>query len=219
MGKKYKDKILARDGVVVFRPDSGDPIEVNMKLFDILWNIFGGTYNDKGFRVLDEHVRLIQGDGITFDMENSTINKILSMAKANNIAADNWVFGSGGGLLQKWDRDTQKFAIKASFGIRRIEGAHGCAMRELDLVKTPVTSKSKTSKSGKLKLHPSAGTFSTISSTEMPKEQFAGYIDALELVFENGEIIRTQTFDEIREIANEYLQIELEKKRYAYENA
>ena len=84
------------------------------------------------------------------------------------------------------------------------------------MVKTPVTSKSKTSKSGKLKLHPSAGTFSTISSTEMPKEQFAGYIDALELVFENGEIIRTQTFDEIREIADGYLQVELNKKSYAY---
>jgi nicotinamide phosphoribosyltransferase len=212
MGKKFKEKILARDGVVVFRPDSGDPIEVNMKLFDILWNIFGGTYNDKGYKVLDSHVRLIQGDGITFDMEDSTINRILSMAKANNIAADNWVFGSGGGLLQKWDRDTQQFAIKASFGIRKIEGSHGYILEELDLVKTPVTSKSKRSKSGKLKLHPSAGSFSTISSIDNTKAQFEGYIDALETVFENGEIKRFQSFEEIREIASEYLKIEMEKE-------
>jgi len=211
MGTKFKEKILARNGVVVFRPDSGDPVEVNMKLFDTLWNIFGGTYNDKGYRVLDPHVRLIQGDGIVFDMKNSTINKMLSMAKANNIAADNWVFGSGGGLLQKWDRDTQKFAIKASFGIRKIEGSHGYALKELDLVKTPVTSKGKTSKSGKLKLHPHNGGFTTISSADNTKEQFAGYIDALETVFENGEIKRFQTFDEIRKIAGEFLEIEMNK--------
>ena len=216
MSKKHREAILAREGVVVFRPDSGDPIEVNMKLFDILWNTFGGTYNDKGFRVLDEHVRLIQGDGIVFDLEESSINKILSMAKANQIAADNWVFGSGGGLLQKWDRDTQKFAIKASFGIRKIEGSHGYVLRELDLVKTPVTSKSKRSKSGRLKLHPMNDSFTTISSADTPKELFSSYVDALELVFENGEIKREQTFDEIREIANSYLEVETEKKSYAY---
>jgi nicotinamide phosphoribosyltransferase len=218
MGKKFKDKILARDGVVVFRPDSGDPVEVNMKLFDILWNTFGGIYNDKGFRVLDPHVRLIQGDGITFDLEDSTINKILSIAKANNIAADNWVFGSGGGLLQKWDRDTQKFAIKASFGIRRIDGSHGYKLIELDLVKTPVTSESKRSKAGKLKLHPTQDSFSTISSADTPKELFAGYVDVLETVFENGEITRTQTFDEIREIANQCLEVEM-INLYENENA
>ena len=219
MGTKFKDKILARDGVVVFRPDSGDPVEVNMKLFDILWNTFGGTYNDKGYRVLDPHVKLIQGDGIVFDMEDSTINKILTTAKANNIASSNWVFGSGGGLLQKWDRDTQKFAIKASFGVRKIEGSHGYVLKELDLVKTPVTSTSKRSKAGKLKLHPSAGTFTTISSAEHTDAQFNGYVDALETVFENGKITRIQTFEEIREIANEYLQIELEKKSYVYAKA
>lgn len=214
MGEKFKDKILAREGTVVFRPDSGDPVDVNIKLFGILWNIFGGTYNEKGYKLLNSHVRLIQGDGIVFDMKDSTINKILSMAKANNIAADNWVFGSGGGLLQKWDRDTQKFAIKASYGVRRIEGSHGSALVELDLVKTPVTSKGKTSKSGLLKLHPHMNGFSTISSAENTKEQFSSYVDALEVVFEDGEIKRTQTFDEIRNIASQYLEVELGKKSY-----
>ena len=219
MGTKFKEKILERNGVVVFRPDSGDPVEVNMKLFDILWEIFGGTYNEKGYRLLNPHVRLIQGDGITFDLEDSTIKKILSIAKANKIAADNWVFGSGGGLLQKWDRDTQKFAIKASFGVRKIIGSHGYALQELDLVKTPVTSKGKTSKAGQLKLHPNMGGFTTISSADTPKEQFNSYIDAMDVVFEDGEIKRTQTFDEIRKLANEYLAVEMKKKTYAHENA
>jgi nicotinamide phosphoribosyltransferase len=215
MSTKYKDKILARNGVVVFRPDSGDPVEVNMKLFDILWNTFGGTYTKNGYRLLDKHVRLIQGDGIVFDMQDSTISKILTMAKANNIAADNWVFGSGGGLLQKWDRDTQKFAIKASYGVRKIEGSHGYVIQELDLVKTPVTSKGKTSKSGMLKLHPHTYGFTTISSADNTKIQFNSYVDALELVFENGEIKREQSFDEIRGIAENYLKIEM-KKETAY---
>ena len=197
----------------MFRPDSGDPVEVNMKLIDILWKRFGGSYTKNGYKLLDSHVRLIQGDGI----DNEMLEKILQTGTANGYSADNWVFGSGGGLLQKFDRDTQKFAIKASFGLRRIEGAHGSGIVEYNLVKTPVTSKSKRSKAGKLKLHPTINGFSTLSSKDLSKAQFDGYHDALEVVFENGEIKREQSFDEIRNIANEYLLIELGEKNYMYE--
>jgi nicotinamide phosphoribosyltransferase len=208
MGTKHKEKILAREGTVVFRPDSGEPVEVNMKLVDILWNVFGGTYNNKGYKVLNPHVRLIQGDGIDIDM----IEKILSTAKTNGYSAENWVFGSGGGLLQKFDRDTQKFAIKASYGTRRVEGSHGYITQEFDLVKTPATSKSKRSKAGILKLHKTDDGFMTISSVSETKAQFNSYVDELEIVFENGEIKRYQSFDEIREIANNQLENEFKKE-------
>lgn len=210
MGVKYKDKILSRNGVVVFRPDSGDPIEVNMKLIDSLWSIFGGSYTENGYKLLDPHVRLIQGDGIVFDKDESTIRQLLETAKAKGYCADNWVFGSGGGLLQKWDRDTFKFAIKASYGLRRTEKG----IEEYDLVKDPVTSKGKKSKAGRLKLHPTVGGFSTISSKGLTKIQFESYVDSLETVFENGEVKREQDVDEISNIANQYLEIEIGEKNY-----
>ena len=204
MGRKYKDKILERDGTVVFRPDSGDPVEVNMKLIDVLWGIFGGSYTKNGYKLLDSHVRLIQGDGIDNDM----IELILFTAKANGYSADNWVFGSGGGLLQKFDRDTLKFAIKASYGEKEIIGSHGKGVFKFPISKDPVTSKGKRSKGGKLILHKSSGRFSTISSEDQSDAMFNSYIDQLETVFENGEIKRLQTFEEVRNIANGYLQEE-----------
>jgi len=213
MSTAHKKAILARDGVIVFRPDSGDPVEVNMKLFDILWNTFGGTFTNNGYKLLDSHVRLIQGDGI----DNEMMEKILATAEANGYSADNWVFGSGGGLLQKFDRDTLKFAIKASYAEKYgdVIGAHGRNIERFAINKNPTTQSGKKSKGGMLKLHKTYDSFMTISSLDSP-ETFNGYIDSLELVFENGEIKREQTFDEIREIANRYLQLERKEIKYAY---
>src|SRR5690606_29645291 len=109
-GGVLKDKVMNRDGRLVVRPDSGDPVSVNMQLLEIMWDKFGGKINDKGYKVLDDHVRIIQGDGI----DRKMISTILDVAAENGYASENFVFGSGGALLQKWDRDTNKFAIKCS---------------------------------------------------------------------------------------------------------
>ena len=116
ISSKFKKEILARKGTVVFRPDSGDPIDVNIKLINILWNIFGneGSITTTGHKLLPLQVRLIQGDGIDL----KTLENILKTVTDLGFSAENWVFGSGGGLLQKFDRDTLKFAIKASYGER-----------------------------------------------------------------------------------------------------
>ena len=189
-----RSRILSRKGTFVIRPDSGDPLEVNSKLIDILWNTFGGTYTDKGYKVLDPHIRILQGDGIDYEM----IQQLLHLAESKKFSPDNWVYGSGGGLLQKFDRDTQKFAIKCSYAI--INGS------EVDVQKDPITSSSKKSKKGKLKLHQSGYHFSTISSATETEPMFNGYLDAMELVYENGELKREQSFDEIRDISNKYLE-------------
>ena len=109
-GTILKDEVMSRNGVLVIRPDSGDPIDVTIKCLNILGNKFGCTVNDKGYKVLDPHVRLIQGDGI--DMES--IGSILEVMKLENWSADNIAFGSGGALLQKMNRDTNSFAMKCS---------------------------------------------------------------------------------------------------------
>lgn len=191
-GDVLRDDVMSRNGTLVIRPDSGDPVEVNSKIIDILWNKFGGEYNRNHFRVLDNHVRIIQGDGIDLD----TIGNILQMYKNRGFSAENIAFGSGGGLLQKFDRDTNKFAIKCSFA--EIDGVG------VDVYKDPVTSKGKVSKKGRLKLHPQSGGFSTISSTNETPQQFNSYVDSMEVVFENGELKKSQSFDEIRKRTEEW---------------
>jgi nicotinamide phosphoribosyltransferase len=109
-GDKLKEKVLSRDGTLVIRPDSGDPVVTTQKVFEELWNAFGGTVNSKGFRVLDSHVRMIQGDGVDIN----SISEILDNFERNNISAENITFGSGGALLQKHNRDTFKFAFKCN---------------------------------------------------------------------------------------------------------
>lgn len=204
MGKEYKDRIMARSGKVVFRPDSGDPVEVNSRLIDILWNRFGGTYVN-GFKLLPAQVGLIQGDGIDAAM----IEKILQMAKAKGFSSDNWVFGSGGGLLQKFDRDTQKFAIKASYGERTFINQEDLTAqggpdigepvtKGFNIKKDPITAKDKGSKSGKMILHKSS-CYSTMTSND---RGYDSYTNDLDLVFENGEIKREQSFEDIRNLIN-----------------
>ncbi|MDX1284265.1 MAG: hypothetical protein R3182_04615, partial [Draconibacterium sp.] len=204
MSTEYRDLILSRDGVTVFRPDSGDPVEVNSKLIDMLWEIFGGTYTEDGYKVLVPQVRLIQGDGIDRDM----LNQIMKMLIAKRFSVDNIVFGSGGGLLQKFDRDTCKFAIKASYGTRMVNGK----LQKFEIKKDPITSKGKASKGGMLKLHRAGYGFMTMSSTDNCP-MFASYADSLEVVYENGEIKMEQSFDEVRKESEYWMDIELEKEK------
>ena len=151
-------------------------------------------FTGKKYKVLDPHVGLIQGDGIDLEM----VGKILSMAKEEGFSGDNLVFGSGGGLLQKHDRDTQQFAIKCSFAT--ING------KEIDVSKDPVTAPGKVSKAGRLKLFKTKSGFQTISSKEDPNgfwgnEGFDSLQDSLVTVFENGELTKEYTFDEVKENA------------------
>lgn len=187
-GNILREQVLNREGKLVIRPDSGDPVEVNRTLLHLLWERFGGSVNSKGYRVLDPHIGIIQGDGIDLEM----VERLLVMAKSEGFSADNLVFGSGGALLQKWNRDTLKFAIKCSMAV--IDGL------ETDVQKDPVTAPGKKSKTGKLKLVQSAHGFSTLSSREQP-EAWAKATDALVTVFENGEMKTEHSLERIRERA------------------
>lgn len=142
------------------------------------------------------------------------IDNILKMMLSIGFAAENITFGSGGGLLQKFDRDTQKFAIKACYGERQVGvidnrlavGKVSPKIEGFDIYKEPITQPDKNSKRGILKLIPHSDYgFSTISSSNIADAQFNSYVDALETVFENGEIVKEYTFDEIRERANKWL--------------
>jgi nicotinamide phosphoribosyltransferase len=183
-GGVLKELVLARDGVLVVRPDSGDPSTVVVKVLDILGERFGFTANAKGFKVLNPKVRVIQGDGIDF----KSLDGILSAITAAGWSADNIAFGSGGGLLQKLNRDTQRFAFKCS--------SVKVGDKEREVFKQPVTDNSKRSKAGRLKLVHLDGQqrsgFATVPGSDPRPDQ-------LEFVFRNGELLVDQTFAQIRE--------------------
>jgi len=190
-GDTFKDEILNRKGTLVIRPDSGDPVKTLLKVFDILFEKFGFTVNSKGYRMLPAQIRVIQGDGI----DHESIPMIYESLKSKGIAAANLVLGMGGALLQKVNRDTQKFALKCSYA--EVNG------KPVQVQKAPVEMNAegelvasfKTSKAGKLKLVQEDGVYKTVS------EEASSLPDQLETVFENGVITKDYTFEEIRERA------------------
>ena len=106
-----RDKIETRKGCLVIRPDSGDPASTVIRTLNNLGDKFGSKLNSKGYRMLPDYLRVIQGDGITYE----SLEHVLYEVAKSRWSTDNLVFGSGGGLLQKCDRDTQRFAMKCSY--------------------------------------------------------------------------------------------------------
>lgn len=189
---EIKEKIITHGntgGFVVIRPDSGDPLIVCRNLIEILGDKFGYTVNSKGFKVLN-YVRIIQGDGVN----ELTIHSILSAFMAFGWSADNIAFGMGGALLQICDRDTLKFAMKASAA--RVNGEWH------DVFKDPSTDSGKTSKKGKVTLWESGGEFQT--AVKCPTnwvDKGLGWTPALKKIFDNGKLITEYSFQEIRDRA------------------
>jgi nicotinamide phosphoribosyltransferase len=127
---ELKEDILARGvdqfgtGKVVFRPDSGDPVliicgdiyaregsPVYKGAVECLWDIFGGTINEQGYKTLNQKVGLIYGDSITPQRAEA----ILSGLAEKGFASDNIVFGIGSYTFQYNTRDTFGFAMKATY--------------------------------------------------------------------------------------------------------
>ena len=183
-GGVLKEAILARDGVLVIRPDSGHPPTVCCKLLDILGEKFGFSVNTKGYKVLHPKVRLIQGDGIDFQM----LDLILDAMMKVGWSADNIAFGSGGGLLQKLNRDTQKFAFKCS----SIDIEENGTIISRDVYKQPKTDSGKKSKAGRFKLViGDNGEHLTVPESDVRPDQLIA-------CFKNGELLVDQTFADIR---------------------
>ena len=178
-GEVLKEDILGRNGTLVVRPDSGEPREVVLKCTEILGEKIGYTTNEKGYKVLNPKIRIIQGDGVNYD----SIGEILGHLKKHGWSADNITFGMGGALLQKVHRDTQKFAFKCS--CVTING------QDRDVYKDPITDHDKKSKRGRLKLVKENRKYSTKSLHEDGN-------DILRTVFENGMILEEIDFDGVK---------------------
>jgi nicotinamide phosphoribosyltransferase len=189
-GEDLRQRVIDSGATVVIRPDSGDPVEVNRRLVEILGEKFGYTTNSKGFKVLN-NVRLIQGDGIN----ELTVRSILGAFMAMGWSADNIAFGMGGALLQIVDRDTQRFAMKCS--AMQMNGEW------VDVVKDPVTDPGKKSKAGRVSLYESGGEYeSGVTAPSRWTDRGIGWTDVLEEVYRDGKLVKEIDFATVRANSN-----------------
>jgi len=113
-----------KGGLMVLRPDSGDPVECILEALKSGEKTFGADVNKKGFKVV-KGISTIQGDGINYH----TVKAILDASKKEGFSAQNIAFGMGGGLLQRVNRDTMSFATKLSY-IIYADGTHRQVMKK-----------------------------------------------------------------------------------------
>jgi nicotinamide phosphoribosyltransferase len=199
--KPLKDIILARDGKLTCRPDSGDPVKIvcgdpkaeteaeRKGAIEILWDIFGGTVNEKGFKELDSHIGCIYGDAITIER----CSAICELLAAKGFASTNMVFGIGSFTFQYTTRDTLGFALKSTFAV--IDG------KEVQIFKDPVTDKAAFKKSQKGMVCIPIGCDSYVDGlNEEGRKRIEIEGDQLEDVFIDGKLLRDQSLQEIRAI-------------------
>ena len=198
--EELRADIEGRDGKLVFRPDSGDPVKIicgdpdapegspeNLGAMRILDQKFGSTVNNKGFRVLNPKVGLIYGDGMYYER----LVTILERLKSMGYASSNIVFGIGG-LLLNHSRDDLGFAIKAIYS-KLADGT------EMELQKDPITDKKKRSHKGRvclLKGDLESGAIEWLTKDQVSEEEEKQ--GALSTFFKDGGIMCEVTLDEVR---------------------
>lgn len=192
-----KNKIMARDGKLVIRPDSGDPVKIicgdpdadegtpeEKGTIQLLWETFGGIINSKGFKQLDPHIGVIYGDSITLERCRSICLKLM----AKGFASTNMVYGIGSYTYQYVTRDTFGFAMKATYG--EIDG-HG-----INIFKDPVTDDgTKRSAKGLLQV---TEDFKLLQEVSWEEEKQG----LLQTVFKDGNLIKQYSLGEIRNRLN-----------------
>ena len=181
----FKPELERRGGFMVYRPDSGDPIEAVLQALRAAEAAFGATKNSLGYRVV-RGVSVLQGDGIAL----TELQRILAAVLDAGFSAQSVAFGMGSGLLQKVNRDTMSFATKLSF-IRYADGS------ERDVMKKPKTDSEKISLPGILKVTRNGQGIPTI----YPAESAAGTgPNLLETVWDNGPVpgLVWDQYDQVR---------------------
>lgn len=190
-----KEQVLSRDGKVVIRPDSGDPVKIicgnpegktseeKKGVIELLWDIFGGKTNDKGYKELDSHIGAIYGDSITLERAN----EICKQLKAKGYASTNVVLGIGSFTYQYNTRDTFGFAMKATYGEVDGEGR--------EIYKDPITDDgTKKSAKGLLKITLEDGIYKLNDQVSWEEEKKG----ELREVFRDGALLIDEKLSDIR---------------------
>lgn len=196
--KPLKDRICQRDGKVVIRPDSGDPVKIicgdpdsnnlpaHKGAVEVLWDIFGGTVNEKGYKCLDPHIGLIYGDAITLERAR----EICAGLERKGFASTNIVLGIGSYTYQYVTRDTFGFALKSTHVT--IDG------KDVNIFKDPLTDVGSVKKSaiGRVAvLRGEDGEFYLKDGFSHDTEVIGDYLFP---IFENGKLLIEYKLSDIR---------------------
>lgn len=224
---ELKDEILARDGKIVVRPDSGSPADIlcgkgtgtlsglysqdeSLKdkpetkgVVELLWDIFGGTINEQGYKVLDPHIGAIYGDSIT----PARAKEICERLEAKGFASTNVVLGIGSYTYQHVTRDTHGFAMKATY-VEVEDFSDNCTsgmptIIGREIFKDPITDDgTKKSAKGLLHVHtPLSIDANYVLTDQVTWEQEKQ--GALETIFKDGKFTKEVTLSEIRDRVND----------------
>jgi nicotinamide phosphoribosyltransferase len=218
-----KEQIMSRDGKLVIRPDSGDPVDIlcgfpkneegllynseeNIKngasyylapmntpeekgVIELLWDVFGGTINEQGYKVLDPHIGAIYGDSITIDRANEICERL----EAKGFASTNVVLGIGSFTYQYNTRDTFGFAMKATYVEVEGEGR--------EIFKDPITDDgTKKSATGLLSVASNSEGLYLVDKCSWPGEN----VGLLQTIYKDGEFFNLTTLTEIRNLLKTY---------------
>ncbi|HEV2482640.1 MAG TPA: nicotinate phosphoribosyltransferase [Puia sp.] len=200
-----KDRILARNGKVVIRPDSGDPVKIIIGdeqasvgspqykgAIECMWETFGGTVTPKGYKLLDSHIGLIYGDSITTGRQLA----ILEGLQRKGFASYNVVLGIGSYTYEYVTRDTFGFAMKATYG--EVNGVGR------DIFKDPKTDDgTKKSAKGLMQVYRDPATGKLALKDQCSWEEEAQ--GELKPVFRDGKLLVDWTLAEIRQRVRENL--------------
>jgi nicotinamide phosphoribosyltransferase len=230
-----KEEILARDGKLVIRPDSGDPVDilcgkgiyqsddrlltneeidedVHIPTFkgviELLWDVFGGTVNEQGYKVLDPHIGAIYGDSITIDRAD----EICARLEAKGFASTNVVLGVGSFTYQYNTRDTFGFAMKATYVEVRHKAESGSpafAVEGREIFKDPITDDgTKKSATGLLCVEDLPdGTIGLYDRVSWATEDSG----ILQTIYRDGEFFNQITLSQIRETLSKQIGKTLQK--------
>ncbi|TDT45344.1 nicotinamide phosphoribosyltransferase [Maribacter spongiicola] len=201
---QLKEEVLSRDGKLVIRPDSGDPVDIicgetttlggntpkDKGVVELLWDIFGGTVNEQGFKVLDSHIGAIYGDSITTERAEAICQRLSD----KGFATTNVVLGIGSFTYQFNTRDTFGFAMKATSvvvnGVRR------------EIFKDPITDDGiKKSAKGLVKVELNDNEYVLVDQVT-PEQENTG---ELQVIYENGQFVHQVNLQEIRDRINKNL--------------
>lgn len=198
-----KSEIMSRDGKLVIRPDSGDPVKIvigdpesdnefaKKGLIESLWDTFGGTLNSKGYKELDSHIGAIYGDSITLDRAR----QISEGLKTKGFATTNIVYGIGSYTYQYNTRDTFGFAVKST--LVKINGD------EQQIFKNPKTDNGiKKSQKGAVFVGKNKDGLFYVDGYSLEGLAQMQQFNMLQTIFKDGKLVKETTLKEIRELAN-----------------
>jgi nicotinamide phosphoribosyltransferase len=189
-----KEIILEREGKVVIRPDSGDPVKIicgdpdgiteaeRKGVVELLWDVFGGIITRKGYKLLDPHIGAIYGDSINLQRAAAICEGLKQKGFASQV-----VFGIGSYTYQYNTRDTFGLAMKATYVEVMGEGR--------EIFKDPVTDDgTKKSATGLLQVIKENGKFILKDRVTRAEEQQG----ELQTVYKDGKLLKEYTLAEIR---------------------